>query len=245
MKGMIMRKLLLAGTALAVFAGVGNAADMAVKARPYESVPAGFSWTGIYIGAHGGYEFGALDINTATSGNININPNSGVLGTNPSGGFGGGHLGFNYQFAPAWVIGLRGDIDISGLQGTAIDVTGNTSGTHSVPWHGDVVGRLGYLVTPTVMLYGVGGVAFGEIKDSATVFSLGTTLSNSNVHTGYVAGAGFEWFFNPNMSFNVEWNYYNLGTNGLTFVSPAGVGSFNINDKAAWNAVKGGLSIKF
>jgi len=55
-----MKKILLAGVALAALGGVASAADLAVKA-PYAPPPALWSWTGFYVGINGGYSTGADD----------------------------------------------------------------------------------------------------------------------------------------------------------------------------------------
>ena len=36
-------------------------------------------------------------------------------------------------------------------------------GNLSLPWFGTVRGRVGYLVTPTLLLYGTAGFAYGEV----------------------------------------------------------------------------------
>src|SRR3954468_9209316 len=72
-----MKKLLLAGAALASLMTAASAADLA--ARPYTKAPAlspAINWSGFYIGAMGGYAFD---------------------GDN-GGGFGGGTVGPTWQF---------------------------------------------------------------------------------------------------------------------------------------------------
>ena len=50
-----MKKLALAAAAVfALFTGTASAADMAVKSRPVVAPVPVFSWTGFYIGIHGG-----------------------------------------------------------------------------------------------------------------------------------------------------------------------------------------------
>jgi len=45
-------------------------------------------------------------------------------------------------------------------------VTGN-GGNLGLPWFGTVRGRVGYLLTPTLLLYGTGGFAYGGVTASS------------------------------------------------------------------------------
>ncbi len=45
-------------------------------------------------------------------------------------------------------------------------VTGN-GGNLGLPWFGTVRGRVGYLITPTLLLYGTGGFAYGGVTPSS------------------------------------------------------------------------------
>ena len=242
------KKFLMGGVALLAMGGVAAAADLNVYPKaPAAALIQGFNWSGIYVGIHGGWEWSAFD--PGFGANFDIG-NPGVLGANASGGFFGGHLGLNYQAGP-WVLGPRFDIDLSGLQGTTTDITTGSMVSHSIPWHGDFVGRLGYLVGPQILAYAVGGLAFGEVKDGVTSLLgekiTGTpNLSTSNVHVGWLAGAGLEYAINSNFSVGAEWNYIDLGKHGVTFVGPSEEpATFNIDNKAAWNSVKAFGSIKF
>jgi outer membrane immunogenic protein len=46
------------------------------------------------------------------------------------------------------------------------------------------------------------------------------TASNNNSNSGWLAGAGIEWAFAPNLSAKIEYNYLRL--NSRTFTVPAG-----------------------
>ena len=90
-RGQNMKRLLLAGVALSV-ATAASAADM--QARPYTKAPPAavvpaYNWSGFYIGAMGGYGW---DTDTG------------------SGGFGGGTVGYNWQFPGSqFVFGVEVD----------------------------------------------------------------------------------------------------------------------------------------
>ncbi|MGG6497701.1 UNVERIFIED_CONTAM: porin family protein, partial [Bacteroidetes bacterium 56_B9] len=84
----------------------------------------------------------------------------------------GGYAGYNWQVAPTWVVGLEGDIAWGDANKTLAGIPGTwPAGTSSASialdstslretWDGAIRGRLGFLITPTIMLFGTGGVAF-------------------------------------------------------------------------------------
>src|SRR5262249_21753697 len=142
-----MKKFLIATVTAVVMTGVASAADMAVK-MPRMPAPA-TSWTGCYVGAGGGY--GLYDLR------VQIQPAAGASANiGGEGWLGMGSIGCDYQFATSglgnWVVGvfgdgmganIRGNYTNNGLAGAA----GNMS--EKSEW--DVGGRVGYLVTPTLL----------------------------------------------------------------------------------------------
>jgi outer membrane immunogenic protein len=99
--------------------------------------------------------------------------------------------------------------------------------------------RAGFLVTPTLLLYGTGGVAYGHIRTtsliSTNVMALpagvvvpGISFYNDHrIKAGWTAGGGIEWMFLPNWSVKVEALYYDLGrtTFNQNFVQTLGPAS--------------------
>lgn len=244
-----MRKTFVVAAALAALVAPAGAADL-LKAAPY-APPSGFSWTGIYVGVHAGYEFGAFDPNfnsnsAALANAVASLTDPGVLGPNASGGAGGLNAGFKYQTGNI-VFGLEGRATISGLQGSVTDPVTASVMTHSIPWHGNVDASVGFLFTPTTLFSAHGGVAIGEIKDAANSAILAATLgtvpaiSSDNVHVGWDAGLTVEHAFaGTPLSIGVDWTYTNLGKHGVTFAGPgAAPVTFNIEDKAAFNSIMG------
>ena len=183
-----MKKLLLTATALIGFAAINaaSAADLALKAPPPAPV---YSWTGFYIGANVGYSWGKAksfydDPNFgAFGGGTPVPPSFNPLSQKLDGVIGGGQIGYNWQVDKSWVLGLEADIQGSGERGSAsfsdpysvgtdCDIFCSTvSGTMKVAldWFGTARARVGVLVTPTTMLYGTGGLAFGGINASGTI----------------------------------------------------------------------------
>ncbi len=218
-------------------------------------------WTGFYVGLNAGGEWSSNNSVEVDSFAIN-NPAfptaprasiPAVLGATADipvgsgGGFiGGGQLGYNYQFGPSLVAGIEADIQgIAGSTGrgnafSSLQIIGfptsfvdtSLSVDKRLDYLGTVRGRLGWLVTPTLLLYGDGGLAYGGVNADtflsqslvgpATVgvntpyFSTG---SLNETRVGWTAGGGVEWMFLPNWSLKVEYLYYSLGSvtfnNGL------------------------------
>ena len=174
---------------------------------------------------------------------------SGWRGTGSSGFIGGGQLGYNYQFGSglggfgsAWLVGVETDIQGVGassgrsylnsgaplaapfVAGSA--VTGVTQVSKTLGYLGTVRGRVGFLFTPTLLVYGTGGLAYGNASSNTNLFQAGSppafgptftpawaaASSYSDTRTGWTAGGGVEWMFLPNWSAKLEYLYYDLGS---------------------------------
>ncbi len=156
--------------------------------------------------------------------NLFFLPNGNTLG-NPAGVVGGAQVGYNYQFNQ-FLIGAETD-----FQGTSISGAGNnaplslyptfygnsannyltplgvlTGSNTSLSWFGTVRGRVGYLATPTLLLYGTAGFAYGQVN----------AFGFSNTPTGWTAGGGLEWMFAPHWTAKLEYLYVDLSSNNAT-----------------------------
>jgi len=190
-----MKKILLALTAVAAFAGSAVAADLpAMTYTRAPPPPPAYSWTGFYIFGGGGG--GVWDANTFTS----------VAGTNiplgigqrmgGDGWFGTAGLGYDWQVDPTWVVGVFTDGQFGSLRGTIQDPTQLWTATikNQDAWAAGV--RVGYLVAPNVLSYVNGGYS-GSHWSGTTLLG---TLSGIPVgfHTdsfntsGWFIGGGVE-----------------------------------------------------
>lgn len=205
-----MKKAVLVGVALgALVTSPALAADMAtsrapmpVKAMPM--TPPAVNWTGLYIGAHLGYGWGSSDWNDPLFGKSKVD-SDGIIG--------GGQIGYNWQVAPNWVLGLEGDISGTGMSGSKSCAFGILTCSNDINWLATVTGRVGYSFAD-VMVYAKGGAAFMDRDLSYSVF--GTTLETvSKTRTGWTVGGGVEWAFAPAWSAKVEYNYMDFGSNNI------------------------------
>jgi outer membrane immunogenic protein len=241
-----MKKLLLCGVALGAvaIAGSASAADMPLKAPPYPV----WSWAGFYTGVNVGYGWASdpatlTDTTTTTSVTSRdatiptpifiANPTitataAGTGNVDPRGWLGGIQGGYNWQ-SSSFVYGLEGDIQISGQRGSATICdtagcpVGSGIGTDSLkmPWFGTLRGRFGFTPSPRWLVYGTGGLAFAEIKDSLTEGPVGggaggLAASADTTRAGFAVGGGVEAAITDRWSFKVEYLYMGFGTVGLT-----------------------------
>ncbi|MGH6801633.1 MAG: outer membrane protein, partial [Methylocella sp.] len=249
----MLRRTLLASAGAMALTGAAFAADLPSRAPPpvYLPPPPVFTWTGLYVGLNAGYEWAASRSVNTTAVPVFAAPTfetelalssalaTGTAHVNPNGFIGGGQIGYNLQWANNFVVGI--EADIQGIAGT--NRTGSFSGSGNptafpaetivstvqsnkrINYLGTVRGRVGFLMTPTLLIYGDGGLAYGGVEAATGIgqtnlpfggFGSFGNISNSRV--GWTAGGGLEWLFAPNWSAKVEYLYYDLGrvTYGLS-----------------------------
>ena len=227
-----MKKLLLAGAALAALIGTpALAADMAApvyKAPP--PVAPVWSWTGFYIGLNGGGVWGKdhltsspADPGTAAfwapcsvAGACPFDYGNGSTGT--SGEF-GAQAGYNWQISN-FLIGVETDVqwtDVKSNSAVSLANVGtgfvpfNGQATSKLDWFGTTRGRLGVVAAPAWLLYATGGVAYGTVKRTWTqnfpVTGQFVAGANSQNAVGWTAGAGTEWMFAQHWTLGLEYLY--------------------------------------
>jgi outer membrane immunogenic protein len=216
-----MKRIALAGFVLVAMSGLTEAADLQVYKSP-AFVPPAFSWTGIYVGANVGAGFGTTETSVDVSSALTAVTGTPISASAPlvsetfNGFVGGLQAGYNQQLGVI-VLGIEGDLDAAGLQGTAPCVLVlNCTMKHN--WMADVTGRVGVVAVDRALIYLKGGVAWEgsnfTVGNSVTV--AGTTLaanaSGSGTQVGGLLGMGVEYAFLPNWSAKLEYNYIDFGT---------------------------------
>jgi opacity protein-like surface antigen len=226
------RCLALATAALALPA---DAADLATKVPP--PVAIAYNWNGLYGGANFGFSFNREGVTTPF----------GAASTDPSGVLGGGQVGYNFQFAPSWLIGIEGEFDGTSARGTTNVVgTGAQIGTalsvaSDHDWYAVLSGRLGYVSGPW-LFYAKGGPAWMNADYQIQVNSgVGGVLSLDTTRTGWMAGGGVEYMLTARWSAKVDYEYLEFGNSTLNFAAP--VGATPVRSQV--NEVKAGVNYHF
>ena len=142
---------------------MASAADLPTKAPAYAPPAAApYSWTGSYIGGHFGYAWGSdpIDLTPVTAFPTGTVPLS--LADNPRGVLAGIQYGTNWQFN-RFVLGCDSDFSFSDIKASQTVVTApggiatTSSGEQKLDWLSTTRGRVGYLLTDNLLLYGTGG----------------------------------------------------------------------------------------
>jgi outer membrane immunogenic protein len=200
-----MKKITTGIAAIAALLGTQAwAADMAVKAPPKPLPPSLPLWTGFYLGVNGGcgWSKSPTPSNYAVDG---AEDNGVFTSETKSGCFGGGQVGYIYQFSNNVVIGLEADAAWANIgssflwnQGNGDDINLWSSKLDSF---GTVRARLGYAFDRWLP-YITGGWAWGHNKissycsviDSPSCDPAGAAMSSSDAqtHSGWAIGAGVE-----------------------------------------------------
>jgi outer membrane immunogenic protein len=226
-----MKKLLVASITAAAFCGApALAADLPTKAPPRAYVAAAplFNWTGCYIGANTGYAWADKSLNLTS---VNGSPTSLNRDSYTANGWAyGAQIGCDYQFNNNWVVGIRGMWDGSNINGRRElpipQFFGGETDNVKIGSFGTVVGKLGYLLNPTLQFYGLAGVAWVRDHYFATSPFVGEFFSASPTRTGYDVGVGLSWMFAPHWDAFVEYDYMGFGTKNVTL---DGVGFYSAN----------------
>jgi opacity protein-like surface antigen len=249
-----------------LFASTAASADGYVRGG-LKDAPCCDSWSGFYLGIHGGYGWKDNDFAEV----ISVIPLVTLGGIDSRGGLFGFQAGYNWQRGPI-VGGLEIDFTKSWIDGTSAPVRRTFAGGISitdtegddVQWLGSARARLGYAFggdrggcCSNFLLYGTGGLAWERVDRIDTtqvvtpaVTQLATTRDPRDWF-GWVAGAGAEarlggtgWIG------RIEYLHYDFGTVEATttvVTTPATPGG-TFSDSAGRQTidiVRAGLSYKF
>jgi outer membrane immunogenic protein len=231
-------KLVVAATAFAALvSGTAVAADLSrpvMKAAPMAPVT---SWTGCYIGAQVGGQWGrdhTAEYITATGAFNNLNQHF-----NSDGFVGGGHIGCTWQTG-VWVWGLEGDFEGASVDGGYR--LANLNGTDfNLDWQGSIRGRLGWAVDRT-LFYATGGVSFASLE--YTYVATNTVFESfKDTQVGWTIGAGIEHAFAGNWTARVEYRFTDYGT--ISNNSLVAFPGFTYKHDPEFHAVRGYLTYRF
>jgi outer membrane immunogenic protein len=212
-----------AAAALGLMAFLGTvpafAADAVMEPPPAPAVPMEEppvnTWSGPYAGVSVGYGFAGEteDETFATT----VDTDGFLLGA---------FAGYNYQVGNI-VAGAEADIGYSWAEGTDLGLT-SESGVE-----GSLRARLGYVVSPNILLYATAGGAAKDLEVS------GGGVSDSNTMIGWTAGAGADMMVTEQIFGRVEYRYTDFGSDTFS----TSLGDADISDKD--HRVTVGLGMKF
>jgi outer membrane immunogenic protein len=174
------------GVLIMSFGTSASAADLAGIPPPPPVVAPVSPWAGFYIGAH----IGGVTSHETVDGFGSIDTGGVIAGLQG---------GYNWQFAPAWLIGIEEEISVTSAGGTKL-------GFESSPnWYDTVDARLGYILPwDGWMVYGKAGVAMMEV-DYAGV------IADNQTRVGWNVGVGVEYLIAPQWSMKAEYNFLDFG----------------------------------
>ena len=285
-------KIALPIVAFALVAGNALAADLpSHRAEPALPPPPPPTWAGFYVGLNAGGTWANSNqqnmtvapvaqgflANTDVAAFLVAGSASGFNSGSNGGFIGGGQIGYNWQvtlMGANLVIGAEADIQgVAGNSGNRNFVVAapttygnNWVGLHSargsVDYLGTVRGRVGWLVNPTLMFFGTGGLAYGGVglNTSSFVYDSGWSarptstggVNFSDTQVGWTGRGGVEWMFMPNWSAKAEYLYYDLGSLSQNFTMPVtatngGEALFagQVKARVSGNIVRAGINYHF
>lgn len=224
----LLKKLCFISFIAAVTApSLANAADLSpAPVAPSQQISP--RWTGFYLGFNRGFGGGVIENGMVLT---PLNSSPGVLGqsSNRASGFiAGGQIGYNYQFANNFILGVESDLqwsDIKTSQQTMrlsdrSQLISNVDAVSGLTWFGTSRARLGYSLG-RVAPYVTGGVAYGKVQNQGSPVLGSNSLvagTTSQTNVGWAIGAGADIAISENLSAKSEYLYVSM---------PSATGSVN------------------
>ncbi len=225
LQGAFVSSVALAGVSLfepATAADLGGARPVRPPADFAPPQPYNYDrWSGFYLGGTLGYGWGE-------------GQSKGQLGTfafDQSGMVGTVFAGHNWQMGST-VFGLEADIGTGGLSAGRFSAGGNFQSELNAM--GSLRGRLGFLVTPSLLLYGTAGLGWANMD-----FNVAGGQSRAETFLGYQVGLGGELMMSSNVALRLEYIYTDFGNERVIHN-----GQTNIYDPD-FSQVRAGISFKF
>ena len=170
-----------------------------------------FNWTGIYVGAFAGYGWGHSNWDSVYPSVYNFDDS-----INPRGGFFGGLIGYNWQVAPNWVLGLEADGAIANM----VESKGGP-GDYYALYRATIESKINSLGTVRArvaytwgreMFYVTGGWAWSHNGNTMIYPPTNKVDNPSATHLGWTAGAGLEHALSRNWVVKAEYLFMNFGS---------------------------------
>jgi outer membrane immunogenic protein len=236
------RRFVIAIIAALAAAPTAFAADMPSPAPVYAKapVPVANDWTGFYLGAGLGSRSANVSeqtLSAAFNGSTLLDPATCqvvVCGTTQSLDHTAfrfsPYFGYNWQIGPQWLVGLEGDVGFgsktSTINGVSLPGAGALSSINAqgdsfavkTGWDASARARVGYLVTPDLLVYATGGAAWQHIDATSTCGRFSgncdgfTNSTDTKTKLGYTIGGGIETMVWGHWLLRGEFRYSDFGT---------------------------------
>jgi outer membrane immunogenic protein len=188
-----MKRILFLAASVAMAASSSAFAADAVETIPEAPIavemPAPFSWSGPYIGVHGGYGWGdgSSDFGSGSF----------------DGGRFGGFAGYNWQVSNGFVAGIEGDLNYDWND----DDIGGSDFSGETGFNGGIRARAGFAFD-RALIYAAGGWTATNISVEDNV----TGLDDDDTLNGWTIGAGIDYAFTDTMFGRAEYRYNDYGS---------------------------------
>jgi outer membrane immunogenic protein len=183
----------------------------------------------------------------------------------------GVYAGAMFQVNPSWVAGIEGDYAFYNQSSTVTGILGcSTAACRPLGFHGTDARdstsvkngddfslrlRAGFLVTPDILVYGTGGLAFQRVeatlncvKGDPNSFACNfSSLSQTNGawRPGWTVGGGLEWKLAQNWLLRGEYRYSDYGTLTTGFFQGSNQVEIFSNVKVTSQTATAGLAYMF
>ncbi|BCJ91378.1 membrane protein [Terrihabitans soli] len=216
-----MKKLLLAGAALAAMTSASVAADYAA---PVENVDV---WSGYFVGIAGGYAFKDVDVdNDDGAFEDDLGSDDFIIGAYYGRNWQSDNLVFGLDSSFNY-IGLEEDDVLGDVGGPELDVEANFLGLSRV--------KVGFAFDNT-LIYAAGGIATTIIS----VDEVGTGEDDDDWAFGFTVGAGVEHKFSEHWSARIEYAYFSIESDEIEFDT---AGTVDVDLEG--HIVRGGVAYHF
>jgi outer membrane immunogenic protein len=161
------------------------------------------NWNGFYVGLNGGVGISR----------VHGQPDSlfdGEFDLADTAFAGGLQAGYNWEFAPHWLVGVEGDLGWLGIDRNEQNWNDLSAFGVKTDWYGTLRVRGGYTTGPA-LFYVTGGVAFTHVKNNVDAVAV-NSFSSTETATGWVIGSGTEVELGKNWTARIEHLYIDAGS---------------------------------
>lgn len=231
----MLKKIILAASAVVLLGSVAHAADVARPAPTLVTAAPAESWTGFYAGTHIGGATGNATVHDTNGG---VAP--GPFGYHPSGVLGGLQAGYNWQIMPMWLVGIEADLGYLDASGHGLIPSSNPGQHQDLTTRGGfyagIAGRAGFVLNANTLIYAKGGYVHYDTNSLQQTTFPGYVGTGTGARDGYQIGGGVEYALTSLWTMKAEYLRYEFGraggyqTNVGDLSSPKGYRFENVTD---------------